>query len=95
MRVISKPAILKFSEKHRDALVPLMNWYRITRRANWATLAEVRSDFAHADIVGRRTVFNIHGNDFRLIARVNYKTKRVFILRILTHVEYSKGDWKQ
>ena len=55
----------------------------------------MRSDFAHADIVGRRTVFNIHGNDYRLIARVNYRTKRVFILYILTRVEYSKGEWKR
>jgi mRNA interferase HigB len=94
VRVIGKPAILKFSERRRDALVPLMNWYRITKRAAWDSLADVRSDFAHADIVGRRTVFNIHGNDYRLIARVNYKTKRVFILYILTHVEYRKGDWK-
>ena len=95
MRVISKPAILEFSKRRPDALVPLMNWYRITTRADWGSLADVRSDFAHADIVGRRTVFNIHGNDYRLIARVNYKTKRVFILHILTHAEYSKGDWKR
>jgi mRNA interferase HigB len=93
--VISKPAILKFAERHQDALVPLLNWYRITKRADWGSLADVRSDFAHADIVGRRTVFNIHGNHYRLIARVNYKTKRVFILHILTHVEYSKGDWNR
>ena len=72
-----------------------MNWYRIAKRADWNSLAEVRSDFAHADVVGRRTVFNIHGNDYRLIARVNYTTKRVFILHILTHVEYSKGGWKR
>ena len=95
MRVIGKPAILEFPEKHHDALVPLMNWYRITKRADWNSLAEVRSDFAHADVVGRRTVFNIHGNDYRLIARVNYRTRRVFILHILTHAEYSKGGWKR
>ncbi|MGP8244513.1 MAG: type II toxin-antitoxin system HigB family toxin [Bryobacteraceae bacterium] len=95
MRVISKPAILKFAGEHPDALVPLMNWYRITKRADWDSLADVRYDFAHADIVGRRTVFNILGNDYRLIARVNYQTKRVFILYILTHAEYSKGAWKR
>jgi mRNA interferase HigB len=72
-----------------------MNWYRITKKADWTSLTEVRFDFAHADIVGRRTVFNIHGNDYRLIARVNYKTKRVFILHILTHSDYSKGGWKR
>lgn len=58
-------------------------------------MAGVKLDFAHADVVGRRTVFNIHGNDYRLVARVNYKTKRVFILYILTHAEYSKGGWKR
>ena len=93
--MISKPAILRFSERHRDALVPLLNWYRITKRADWGSPVDVRKDFAHADVVGRRTVFNIHGNDYRLIARVSYKAKRVFILHILTHVEYSKGDWKR
>jgi mRNA interferase HigB len=72
-----------------------MNWYRITRRADWNSLVELRNDFAHADIVGRRTVFNIHGNEYRLIARVNFKTRRVFILHILTHGEYNKGDWKR
>jgi len=95
LRVISKPAILAFAERHPDALVPLMNWYRITRAADWESLAAVRKDFAHADIVGRRTVFNIHGNDYRLVARVNYRTKRVFILHILTHAVYDRGEWKK
>jgi mRNA interferase HigB len=72
-----------------------MNWYRITKGADWKTLADVRRSFAHADVVGRRTVFNIHGNDYRLVARVNYQTKRVFILHILTHVEYDRGGWKR
>ncbi len=72
-----------------------MNWYRITKQANWGSLIDVRNDFAHADVVGRRTVFKIHGNHYRLIARVNYRTQRVFILNILTHDEYSKGAWKQ
>ncbi len=72
-----------------------MNWYRITKRANWNSLADAKHDFAHAEVVGRRTVFNIHGNHYRLIARVNYRTKRVFVLHILTHAEYSKGEWKR
>ena len=93
--MISEPAILKFAAEHPDALVPLMNWYRITKRADWTSLAEVKRDFAHADLVGRRTVFNIHGNDYRLIARVNYRTKRVFILQIMTHSNYAKGGWKR
>jgi mRNA interferase HigB len=95
VRVISRAALLRFAEKHADALVPLMNWYRIADRADWDSLADVRQDFAHADVVGRRTVFNIHGNDYRLVARVNYRTQRVFILHVLTHAEYSRGGWKR
>ena len=94
VRVISRGAIVDFSRKHPDAYVPLMNWYRITKRAEWENLADVRGDFGHADVLGRRTVFNIKGNTYRLIARVNYRTGRVFILRILPHEEYAKGAWK-
>ena len=94
MRVISRAAILGFSKKHADAHVPLLNWYRITKRAEWKNLTEVRRDFAHADVVGRRTVFNIKGNKYRLIARVNYHSRRVFILYILTHAEYMEERWK-
>lgn len=93
--MISKPAILEFAGRYPDALVPLMNWYRITTRAEWNSLADVRKDFGHADVVGRRTVFNVRGNRYRLIARVNYRTRRVFILRILTHSEYDEGGWTQ
>ena len=51
--------------------------------------------YRNADLVGRRTVFNIAGNKYRLIARVNYFTQRVFVLYLLTHSEYDEGAWKQ
>ena len=92
--MISRAKILDFSRKHADAYVPLMNWYRITKHAEWKNLAQVRRDFGHADVVGRRTVFNVKGNKYRLVARVNYHTRRVFILYILTPDEYVKGAWK-
>jgi mRNA interferase HigB len=95
VRIISKQALIEFAERHSGALVPLMNWYRITRRADWHSLADTKTDFGHADAVGRRTVFNIHGNHYRLVARVNYKSKRVFVLYILTHADYDKGGWKR
>ena len=83
--MISRKAITVFWEKHPDALPSLSNWYAIVKRARWATFA---------DQVDRRTVFNISGNKYRLIARVNYETQKVFVLHLLKHSEYSKGDWK-
>jgi mRNA interferase HigB len=92
--VISRKAIHEFVKVHPDSLPSLSNWFGITRRAAWVSLAGLREDFGGADQVGRRTVFNIAGNKYRLIARVNYQTGRVFILHILTHAEYTKGAWK-
>ena len=92
--MISRKAIADFVKSHPDALASLNNWYGITRKARWTSFAELRTDFRSADQVGRRTVFNISGNKYRLIARVNYRTTRVFILHVMKHAEYTKGDWK-
>lgn len=83
-----------FGKEHADSVPSLSNRLGITRRAEWRDFTELRRDFGSADPVGRRTVFNIAGNKYRLIARVNYRTQKVFILHIMTHDEYSKGDWK-
>jgi len=92
--VISRKAIRDFAVKYPDSLPSLNNWYRITRRAHWKTFTELRADFGSADQVERRTVFNISGNKYRLIARVNYHTARVFILHIMKHTDYAKREWK-
>ena len=71
-----------------------MYWYYITKRACWTSLADVREDFRHADVVGLFTVFNIAGNKCRLIAAIKYRWGVVYIREILTHLEYNKGKWK-
>lgn len=95
MRVISRKAIVNFAAGHPDALSSLDAWYRLTLRARWRNLAEARTVFPHADPVGDLTVFNIAGNKYRLIARVNYRTQKVFVRAILTHGLYDSGRWKE
>jgi len=95
MRIIKRGALIEFWQKHPDAKASLESWYGVVRKAAWKTPAEMRAVYGTADLVGRRTVFNIAGNKYRLIARVNYQTQRVFVLYILTHAEYEQGDWKQ
>ena len=94
MRVISRKAIREYGNLHADSVPSLSNWLQIARKARWRSFAELRADFGSADQVGRRTVFNIGGNKYRLIARVNYRTQRVFVLNIMKHEEYAKGEWK-
>lgn len=94
MRIIKRGVLVEFWERHPDARASLESWYTVVRHAGWKTPAEMKRIYPSADIVGRRTVFNIAGNKYRLVARVNYETARVFVLYILTHAEYDRGGWK-
>lgn len=51
---------------------PLLDWYKLSKKAKWNNLAEVKTLFPHADIVGECVVFNIGGNKYRLITKINY-----------------------
>ena len=95
MRNIKRGALVQFWERHPDSKASFESWHGVVRRANWRTPAEMKMVYTNADLVGRRTVFNIAGNKYRLIARVNYQTQRVFVLYILTHADYDRGDWKR
>jgi mRNA interferase HigB len=87
--------LVPFWQKHSDAKASLEAWYGVVRRGNWKSPAEMKQVYHNADLVGRRTVFNIAGNKYRLIVRVNYFSQRVFVLFLLTHSEHDKGAWKQ
>jgi len=80
MRIIKRGALVRFWERHPDAKPSLESWYAVVRRATWKTPAELKQVYRNDDLVGRRTVFNIAGNKYRLIARVNYQAQRVFVL---------------
>ena len=58
------------------------------------SLPETRRDFPHADLTGVCTVFNIKGNDYRLISKIYYPNRTVLVRFVLTHVEYDKGNWE-
>jgi len=94
LRVISKKRLREFREQHPDAQTKLEGWYNAARKAYWRNLADVRATFRHADPVGTCTVFNIKGNDYRLITRISDTRQRVYERSVLTHAEYDKGTWK-
>jgi len=94
LRVISKRRLKEFWVRHPQAETPLLAWYQIARVRTWRSLVEVRRDFAHADLVGDWTVFNIGGNDFRLVVDIWYSGQVVYVKAVMTHEEYDKGRWK-
>lgn len=69
MRVVSLKKIKNFIEKHPNSKIPLLYWYNITKKANWQNLTDIKKDFRTVDYIGSsRYVFDIKGNDFRLVA---------------------------
>ncbi|MBN3989835.1 MAG: type II toxin-antitoxin system HigB family toxin [Nostoc sp. NMS2] len=94
MHIISRARLSEFWEKHSNAQTSLRLWYKLTSVAEWQNLVELRQTFPSADQVGNFTVFNIGGNNYRLITLVDYEYQKVFIRHILTHAEYDKDDWK-
>ena len=95
MRMISRRQIVEFVRKHPTTKPNLEQWYRVVKQTNWQSLVEVKRVYPHADLVGWRTVFNFAGNNFRLVAHINYRRQAVFILAILTHAAYSKEEWEE
>ena len=99
MRIIKVLRVHEYGQRHAQARPSLDRWLALTRFAEWESLADVRCTFGHADQVtvdsGRTVVvFNIKGNDFRLVTAIHYNRSKVFVLRFLTHAEYTKDDWK-
>ncbi len=74
--------------------MPLRAWHQIAEHAAWTSPAELQQTYPSADFAQRLTVFNIGGNDFRLITRVEYERQEIYIRSVLTHAEYDKEDWK-
>lgn len=94
IHIISRKRLLEFAAIHPEVALSLDNWYRVAKSANWSNINEVRQVYASADAVGNFTIFNIKGNNYRLIVDIIYSTQRIYIKYILTHAEYDKQAWK-
>ncbi len=100
MHVITRRRLTEYANKHPNAAASLTAWHTVVRAARWQSIAEVRNTFPHADAAqaasGKTiTIFNIAGNNHRLITAIHYNTGKIFILKILTHSQYDKPNWKK
>jgi mRNA interferase HigB len=91
MVVISYGTLRSFFELHADAEDALNNWYRLTIMAEWANYHEIKKMFNAVDAVGNdRYVFNIRGNNYRLVAMIFFDVRTVYIRFIGYHAEYNR-----
>jgi mRNA interferase HigB len=99
MRIIKPTRLREYWTRHPQAKPSLEQWLMRTRAAHWASIVDLRQTFPSADPVrvasGRTVVvFNIAGNQYRLITAIHYNMRKVFVLRLLTHAQYDKETWK-
>ena len=95
MRVISRSTLQTFWETHPDAEGPLLSWFREAKVALWNNPSDIKERYASASFLADRfIVFNIGGNKYRLVVRVQFQAKTVLIRFVGTHQEYDEQNKK-
>lgn len=91
MRVVAKKILRDFWQKHEDCEQQLKSWFREIQKAEWENPNQIKEEYPSASILNNnRVVFNIKGNNYRLIVKINFEYQMVWIRFIGTHGEYDK-----
>lgn len=93
MRIIEKGTLREFWLRHVDSEQALKAWYQETNKSEWHHPNDIKTGYSNASILAdNRIVFNIKGNRYRLIVKINYFYQMVWIRFIRTHAEYDEID---
>lgn len=93
MRVISRKPLVEFWARKPASKGELEAWHAEAKAAVWKTPAEVKAKYGNASILkDGRVVFNICGNKFRLVVKINYESSIIFVRFVGTHAEYDEID---
>ncbi len=93
MRIIARNTLRDFWKKHADAEGPLRAWFAEANRSAWRSMADIKKDYGTASIIdSERVVFNVGGNKFRLVAKIWFPGKTVWVKFIGTHEAYDRLD---
>lgn len=93
MNVITKRTILYYSEKYPTAKIALLTWLKEFSNTNFESFNALKEVYGNASVVPNyRVIFNIKGNDFRLIISINFRTQAAYVIWFGTHKEYDKID---
>jgi len=90
-RIIAKKTLRDFWEMHKDCEQYLKTWYDTAKNADWKSPSDIKNTYSSASIIAdNRVVFNIKGNNYRLIVKFNYERQWAYIRFIGTHADYDK-----
>ena len=95
MRIIAKKTLRDFWKINKDSEQPLIVWYNEAKKAKWKNFNDVKIFSKSTSIVGNnRVVFNIKGNDYRLVVKIDFEWQVIFIKFVGTHKQYDNIDVK-
>ena len=96
MHIIARKTLRAFWERHTDAEDSLRAWHNQVEKADWDTPQQVLENFPSVRMIGRnRAIFNIKGNQYRLVVHIDYIMKKVYVRFIGTHAEYDRIDARE
>lgn len=98
MRIIARRTLKEFWEKpkNKGSEQLLRAWFSEVRKANWKNTNQIKEQYKSASIVGNdRVVFNIKGNEFRLIVAIRFEFQLIYIRFVGTHNQYDKVNAKE
>lgn len=94
MHIITRRRLREFWENDSQSQTVLDEWYRRIKKLRVTSLAGLHHTFPQADLVGKCIVFNVGGNKYRLITKIDFQRQTVYIKFVLTHSEYNKDKWQ-
>lgn len=93
MNVVAKKTLQAFWTKHPASKASLAAWYDHAKGADWRSPQDIKDDFRSVDFVGdNRVIFDVGGNNYRIVARISYTFKQVMVKFVGTHKEYDRID---
>lgn len=91
MRIFTEKPLKEFGLNHPEALSAIKDWIKKVKQAEWHTFADIKKTFNSVDYVGNQHyVFNLKGNEYRLVVVIQFRPQFVYIRFIGTHAEYDK-----
>lgn len=99
MKIRGKKIVEQFTRKHNGSRKPIMHWYRVASSSNWKNYDDLKQTFGTADLITKNkakyVIFNIGGNNYRMITKIDFNGNLVIVKIMMTHAEYSKDKWKE
>lgn len=93
MNIVSHKKLADYYTKHADAEIALQQWYKTANTAQWKCFADIKKDYNSVDNIGnQRYIFNIKGNNYRLVVVIQFAHQYIYIRFVGTHTQYDKID---